>query len=119
RQARPEVPSSAAPPRHPFAGFAELLREQRLRNALLTSAVNSLFCAPIVTICAVLVRDALHEGASRFGGALSAFGVGGVVGSLALLALEGSVERQRLSSGLALLFALTVIAASQATSLTM
>ncbi len=98
---------------NPFAGLGEVLSKPRLRNALLVSLVTSLTASQIVTFAAVLVQDVFNGNASHLGAALSAFGVGGLIGAVALLALEGRIPRWRLSSGLAIGYAFVVIAASQ------
>ncbi len=68
---------------------------------------------PTVTFVPVLVRDAFHLGSAEFGGALSVFGFGGLVGAAAVLPLKTNRRRQILSS----LAALSVSALVAATAL--
>lgn len=75
-----------------------VLRKRRLRRALLTVVITSVFCMPVVTFLPVLVRDAFHLGSSEFGGALSVFGFGGLVGAALVLPLKNNRQRQLLSS---------------------
>jgi predicted MFS family arabinose efflux permease len=53
---------------------------------------------PMVTFLPVLVRDAFHLGTTEFGGALSVFGCGGLVGAAGVLPLKTNRQRQILSS---------------------
>lgn len=87
--------------RNPFAGVRAILREKQLRGALLTVLATSLLCAPVVTFSPVLVKEAFHGDASRFSITVAAFGVGGVLGAIALLAIPPAVDRRRVSASLA------------------
>jgi hypothetical protein len=40
------------------------------------------------------VKNVYHADASHFGGALAAFGIGGLAGAASLLAVEGRVDRR-------------------------
>ncbi len=64
------------------AGFKDILRDPVLRGALLTVFITSAFCGPLITFCPVLVKEAFAGDAGAFSRALSAFGVGGVLGAL-------------------------------------
>jgi MFS family permease len=106
----PAAPRVDAPPRrHPLAGIGDVLRERRLRPALLTVLTSSVLCAPLVTFTPVLVRDVFHGDAGRFSAAVASFGVGGLVGATVLLAVPSRVDRRRLSSGFALAYAVVVV----------
>jgi predicted MFS family arabinose efflux permease len=60
----------------------------------------------------VLVRDAFHLGSTEFGGALSVFGFGGLIGAALVLPLKTNRQRQTLSNLAALgLSLLTVVMA--------
>lgn len=78
-------------------------KKRGLRRALLTVIFTSVFCMPIVTFIPVLVRDAFGLGSAAFGGALSVFGFGGLVGAATVLPLKTNRHRQLLSSLAALL----------------
>ena len=73
-------------------------KKRRLRRALLTVIVTSLFGMPTITFMPVLVRDAFHLGSTEFGGALSVFGFGGLLGAAAVFPLKTNRHRQILSN---------------------
>jgi uncharacterized membrane protein YbaN (DUF454 family) len=89
---------------HPWLALAtlkETLGLRDVRGALLTVFAMSLLCGPLVTFVPVLVRNAFHGGVGQLSAAIGAFGVGGLLGALALLALPARMDRRRLSSELA------------------
>lgn len=105
------IPSVAPARRTPVAGsrravarasileaFRAIARRRRLRRAFLTVILTSVFCMPIVTFMPVLVRDAFHLGSAEFGGTLSVFGFGGLLGAAAVLPLKTNRHRQMLSN---------------------
>jgi predicted MFS family arabinose efflux permease len=92
-----------------WAGARRVLAVQKLRGALATVLVTSFLGAPLVTFTAVLVRDAFHQTAAHFSTAMAAFGMGGVVGSLGLLALPPGVDRRRVASATAVILGLLVV----------
>jgi predicted MFS family arabinose efflux permease len=94
---------------HVFAGITTILRQGRPRGALLTVLISSILCAPIVAFIPVLVRDVYHGDASRFSLALACFGVGGLAGAAALLAVPAQLDRRRLSSWAALALGVVVM----------
>lgn len=75
-----------------------IAKKRRLRRALLTVIITSFFGMPMITFMPVLVRDAFHLGSSAFGGALSVFGFGGLVGAAVVLPLKTNRQRQILSN---------------------
>jgi predicted MFS family arabinose efflux permease len=87
-------------------------KDPLLRGGLLTVLVTSLFCGPLIAFAPVLIKDILHSDASHFGGAISAFGIGGLLGALLLLGLGKKVERRKLSSACAILVAVVVVVAA-------
>ncbi len=87
-------------------------KKRRMRQALLTVIVTSLFCTPMVTFIPVLVRDAFHLGSKEFGGALSVFGLGGLVGAAVVLPLKTNRQRQIVSNRAALGLSALIIAAA-------
>jgi predicted MFS family arabinose efflux permease len=99
----PALPSEDLPPqRHLLAGIGGILRERRLRTALLTVLATSVLCAPLVTFSAVLVKEVFRGDAGHFSTVVASFGVGGLLGAAGLLSVAPSVDRRRLSSGFAL-----------------
>lgn len=107
------TPPPANSPRTPLlVGVKEIIAQPILRGALLTALTTGLFCSPIVTFCPVLVKEGFKAGPEFFSAALGGFGVGGVVGALALLALEGRHDRRVLSSRAGMAYGLLVLAAA-------
>jgi MFS family permease len=94
---------------HPFAGVGDILRQQRLRGALLTVLATSVLCAPLVTFSPVLVKNVFHGDAGRFSIAVASFGAGGLLGAAALLGVASSVDRRRLSSNAALAYGVVLV----------
>jgi len=96
--------------RHPFAGIGAMVKQPQLRGALLTVFTVGTLCGPLVTFSPVIVRDALHGDATHFSLAMGAFGVGGLVGALALLAVPAGKDLRKVSTWCASLCGLVVAA---------
>jgi predicted MFS family arabinose efflux permease len=119
---RPTAPFPAPPrPAGSRAGTARkslleavgaIARKRRLRRALLTVVVTSLFGMPLLTFIPVLVRDAFHLGSAEFGGALSVFGFGGLLGAAAVLPLRTNRHRQIMSILAAVVLSATIAGAA-------
>jgi len=95
-----------------YSEIRSMSRDPILRGALATTLVTSFFCGPLIAFVPVLVRDVFHSDVSHFGGAVSAFGLGGLLGAVAVLWIDGRIERRRLSSASAIACAAMVIAAA-------
>jgi MFS family permease len=95
-----------------FAGVREIAREPFLRGALLTVLVNSLLCAPLLTFCPVLIRDAFGGDVGHFSLTVGAFGTGGLLGALGLLAVDPRRDRRPLGSWFAVAYGATVALAA-------
>ena len=104
----PGVAAAAGGRQHPFAGAREISRQPALRGALLTALATSAFCAPLVTFCPVLVKEVLHGDVGHFSFAVGAFGAGGLLGAITLLAIDPARDRRPLASSLALAYAAVV-----------
>jgi MFS family permease len=102
-------PSDALRRRNPFAGLGGITRTPHLRGALLTVFTTSVLCAPLITFTPVLVSDAFHGDAGHFSAAVGAFGVGGLLGAIALLAVPAEQDRRRWSSRAAIGYGLVVV----------
>jgi predicted MFS family arabinose efflux permease len=76
----------------------DISREPALRGALLCVLATNLLCAPLVTFCPVLIRDAFHEDVGHFSLTISALGIGGLVGAVGLLFVDPARDRRPLSS---------------------
>lgn len=81
-----------------LTGVKEIIAQPKLRGALLTALTTGLLCSPIITFSPVLIREAFHGGPEFFSGALAGFGVGGILGSTTLLAMENRFDRRVVSS---------------------
>ncbi len=90
-------------------GVADAAREPRLRGALLTVFVTSLFCGPLIVFVPVLVRDVFHGDAAQFSMAVAAFGIGGLCGAVALLFVDSGVDRRRLTGWFAVVYGLALV----------
>ena len=108
RVARVVIPAGERISRVWLREIREVSREPMLRGALLTVLGTSLLCGPLIAFSPVLIREVFHADVSHFAGALAAFGVGGLIGAVVLLVIEGHVDRVRLCSGAAMLTAVVV-----------
>lgn len=93
-------------------GVTRVLRDRQVASLLLTVALTSLLCAPIVTFSPVLVKDVFRGDAGRFSTVVAAFGIGGLLGAFALLASPQTVDRRRIGAVFALVFGLVVVVTS-------
>lgn len=87
----------------------EIAAAPALRGPLMTVLVTSLLCAPLVTFCPVLIKQAFHGGVGHFSAAVGAFGLGGLLGAAGLLGVDPNRDRRPLSVGFALTYAVTVL----------
>ena len=92
-----------------YAEISLISKDHLLRRGLLTILVTSLLCGPLIAFVPVLIKNIFHSDASHFGSAISSFGVGGILGALAMLELNNKIERLNLSSICAIAYAITVI----------
>ena len=81
-----------------FAGVREIAREPALRGALVTVLVTSSLCAPLITFCPVLVKEAFAGDVGHFSFTVGAFGAGGLLGAIGLLPVDPNRDRRSLSS---------------------
>ena len=65
-----------------------------LRGGLLTALAASGLCGPLVAFVPVIIRGELHTDVSHFGGAISAVGIGGLVGAFLVLWIDRRVRRR-------------------------
>ena len=92
-----------------MSGMREILATPPLRGALLTVLGNSVLCGPLLTFIPVLVSTVLHGTAAEFSSAVGAFGVGGLLGAVAMLGVPKGQDRRRWSSRLATLYGVVLI----------
>jgi len=91
-----------------FVGVRKIAREPALRGAILTVLTTSFLCAPLVTFCPVLVKDTFQGDVGHFSLTIGAFGLGGLLGAIGLLAVDPNRDRRPLSSSFALIYAAAV-----------
>src|ERR1019366_8635001 len=95
-----------------LSGLKAIVRSPKTGWALLSVFSTALFCGPIVTFSPVIVRDVLHAGVGEFGGVLTAFGVGGILGPLLILTMQ-RVDPMKMSLTAALVYGLFIVSVSQ------
>ena len=95
-----------------WLGLREVLGQARLRGALLTVFVNALLCAPLITFCPVLVKQAFQGDAAQFSLSAGALGLGGLLGAAALLGFDAQRDRRPWCTGFALAYAVVVLLAA-------
>jgi len=91
--------------------FRTLLLNPEVRLPLLSTLVTNLFCAPLVTFCAVLTKDVFHAEAGTYGGAMTALGIGGLLGAAtSFISLPVYFKGNKLASVLAISLGFVVVA---------
>jgi len=91
--------------------FKTFLIKNDIRIPLQTVIVTTLFCAPVLTFCPILIKDIFHSGVSGFGGAMAAFGLGGLSGAgISLLPIPNFLNRNQVSISVAILLGVATIA---------
>ncbi len=91
-----------------FAGVRATVAEPRIRGALATVLAGSFFCGPLLIFCPVLVKEAMHGDVGHFSSAIGAFGAGGLLGALGIMATSSKSNFPRLSNAFALMQAAAV-----------
>ncbi len=94
---------------HLFAGARAIARDASLRGALLTVLITSIFCGPLITFAPILVKHAMHRDVADFSLAVTAFGLGGLVGAMVLLGIDPRRDRRLLGSVAALGYAAVMV----------
>jgi len=82
--------------------------DRALRGALLTVFVTSTLCTPLLTFSPILVRDAFAGNVAHFSGAVTAFGLGGLIAAAGLLAVDSRRDRRPIAAWFSLAFAIIV-----------
>ncbi len=95
-----------------LAGAREVLRQPALRGAVLTVLVGSTLCSPLLTFCPVLVKSVFQADVAQYSLTVSAFGAGGLLGGLLLMAIDPRHDRRPLASWAATGFAGVVVASA-------
>jgi MFS family permease len=81
-----------------FTGMRKIADTPQLRNALLTVLFTSALCGPLVVFCPILVKSVLQGDVGDFSVSIGAFGVGGLLGGVALLGVDANRDRRRICS---------------------
>jgi len=102
---------------HPLAGYRKIARRPDLRDAIATVLITSALCSPLITFTPVLVKNAFNGSTTAFSSAIASFGLGALVGAVALLAVDSRRDRRVISSFAALVCGTTMAAAALAPSL--
>lgn len=89
------VPSTQSPWQELRAGVSYVLGDRRLRGLVAVIAVLSILGIPTISLMPVMARDQLHLAADGYGILLSAVGLGGLCGALALAASSRRLPRGR------------------------
>ena len=87
----------------------DVLRQQHMRDALLTVFATALLCMPLLTFTPVLVQAVFRGSAVHFSAALAAFGAGGLIGGMGLLGVPKTADPRRLMSLFAQTLAVLVV----------
>lgn len=102
--------SNSVAMRHMFTGIRSLAREPALRSSLLTTFASNLLCGSLVTFSSILVKNVFHGAAREFSVAVIAFGCGGLLGAVLLLAISAATDRRVLGSWFAAALGVTLAA---------
>lgn len=71
-----------------IASIKATVRKPKTGWALLSVFSTSFFCGPLITFSPVIVKNVLHADVGQFGGVLTAFGIGGMLGPLLILTMQ-------------------------------
>jgi len=107
---RGPAPEASFDRKHFFAGIREIAASPQLRGPLLTVMLTSMFCGPLIVFCPVLVKNVLGGNVGDFSTAIGAFGIGGLLGAIALLGVPPGRDRKRISSWFAAGYGVAVVA---------
>lgn len=112
--AKTPVPEAAGQlnPASVIDGVKDIIRNRKAGWALLSVLCTGLFCGPLITFSPLIVKDVLHADVGQFGGVLTAFGVGGMLGPLLILAAT-RLDPIKMSLTAALVFGLFIAAAAE------
>ena len=97
--------------------FRDLLLNPEVSLPLLITLVNGLFCAPIIAFSAVLIKNVFHAEVGTYGGAMTAFGIGGLFGAAtSFISLPASFGGNKLASVIAILLGFVMLSVGLAHS---
>ena len=90
--------------RSTIEGIRAIIRSQKTGWALLSVLCTGFFCGPLVTFSPVIVKDVLHADVGQFGGVMTAFGMGGMLGPLLILLTMQRLDTMKMSLTAALCY---------------
>jgi len=91
--------------------FRNLILNLEVRIPLMIAFIANMFGAPIVTFCAVIIKNVFLAQAGDFGGAMTAFGIGGLMGAASsFIPLPKSFKRNMFASAVAIVLGLIIVA---------
>jgi len=93
-------------------GIRAIIRSHKTGWALLSVLCTGFFCGPLVTFSPVIVKDVLHADVGQFGGVLTAFGIGGMLGPVLILLTMQRFDTMKMSLTAALGYGLVMMAVS-------
>jgi MFS family permease len=96
-----------------IGGIRAIIRSQNTGWVLLSILSTAFFCGPLITFSPVIVKNVLHADVGQFGGVLTAFGIGGMLGPLLILLTMKRFDPMKMSLNAALVYGLFIGAASQ------
>ena len=83
-------------------GIRAIIRSHKTGWALLSVLCTGFFCGPLVTFSPVIVKDVLHADVGQFGGVMTAFGIGGMLGPALILLTMQRLDTIKMSLAAAL-----------------
>jgi MFS family permease len=98
--------------RSTIEGIRAIIRSQKTGWALLSVLCTGFFCGPLVTFSPVIVKDVLHADVGQFGGVMTAFGIGGMLGPLLILLTIQRLDTMKMSITAALCYGFFMMAVS-------
>ena len=93
-------------------GIREVTADPLMRGAILTVLATSLLTSPLITFTPVLIKEGFQGAVGHFSLAVGAFGLGGLLGATALLAVDRGRDRRPLASWLGVSYAVLVVLAA-------
>jgi predicted MFS family arabinose efflux permease len=111
---RPPARSATQPTTGSGTDFKAIIRSPKTGLALLSVFSTGFFCSPVITFSPVIVKNVLHAGVGEFGGVLTAFGIGGILGPLLILATMKRSDPMKMSLIAAVTYGAIILAVSRA-----
>lgn len=93
-------------------GIQGIVRSGKTAWALLSILSTAFFCGPLITFSPVIVKNVLHADVGQFGGVLTAFGIGGLLGPLLILMTQ-RLDPMKMSLIAAAAYGLFIVVVSQ------